>query len=289
MQLPGYLQGDAGECDLLIARRLVTKIPKLASHVVARKTANGLQLVCPFGTIYEITKGQIITLLSLTNINFALEQLPIYGIAIATVLHQRDLLVFHASCMDINGHGVMLIGDKGAGKSTLALCLLKMKHKILGDDVAAVDLKRNTPELLPGGVAIKLWPKVMEALGVDPDRFERLHSTTEKRYYIVDEKEYCKKRVKLRGIILLVQADDKSRLEEVSGKTKLVSLVAGHYLARYNSLLTTSEQKIVLEKCSILIEKTPVYKLYINNGKLDEFICAANLINNTFNTKFVNE
>jgi hypothetical protein len=289
LQLPGYQQVDAGNCDLVITRRLVTKIPKLAAHVVARKTAIGVQLVCPFGTIYEITKGQSITLSSLTNTNYTLEQLPIYGIAIAIVLHQRDLLVFHASCMDINGHGVMLIGDKGAGKSTLALCLLKMKHTILGDDVAAVDVGRNVPELLPGGVALKLWPKVMETFGVDPSRFERLHPATEKRYYVADEKEYCKKRVKLRGIILLAQSNDKSRLEEGSGNTRLVSLVAGHYLARYSGLLTTSEQRVVLEKCSVLIEKTLVYTLHINDREPAEFIYAANLINETFNTKFVNE
>jgi hypothetical protein len=52
---------------------------------------------------------------------------------------QRGLLYLHAATVAMANRGVLLCGDKGAGKSTLSLTLAGRGHGFLGDEVAVVD------------------------------------------------------------------------------------------------------------------------------------------------------
>jgi hypothetical protein len=51
---------------------------------------------------------------------------------------QRDVLFFHAGTACIGGQGLMLVGPKASGKTTLSLTLAARGHAFLGDEVAAV-------------------------------------------------------------------------------------------------------------------------------------------------------
>ncbi len=51
---------------------------------------------------------------------------------------QPGLLFFHAAAVAIGGEGVMIVGEKGAGKSTLSLALAAHGHDFFGDEIAAV-------------------------------------------------------------------------------------------------------------------------------------------------------
>ncbi len=78
-----------------------------------------------------------------------------------------DALFFHAASLTVHGTGVLLVGPKGAGKSTLALALAARGHGFLGDETACY--LPASGELLPlrRPVGIKPGPKaarVEEAL-----------------------------------------------------------------------------------------------------------------------------
>lgn len=47
-----------------------------------------------------------------------------------------DALFFHAAAMGVRGMGVLLVGPKGSGKSTLSLALAARGHSFLGDETA---------------------------------------------------------------------------------------------------------------------------------------------------------
>ena len=60
---------------------------------------------------------------------------------------QREVLFFHAATVAIRGEGVLLAGEKAAGKSTLSMALAARGHDFFGDEIAAV--RTETFELAP--------------------------------------------------------------------------------------------------------------------------------------------
>jgi len=51
---------------------------------------------------------------------------------------QKDMLFFHAASVAIGEKGVLIFGEKGAGKTTLSLALADRNHAFLGDEYAAL-------------------------------------------------------------------------------------------------------------------------------------------------------
>jgi hypothetical protein len=74
------------------------------------------------------------------------QMVAMYAISNAFRL-QPDVFVFHAAAVAVGEKGVLLFGDKGAGKTTLSLCLASRGHAFLGDEWGAVSTSTN--ELLP--------------------------------------------------------------------------------------------------------------------------------------------
>lgn len=73
-----------------------------------------------------------------------------------TLRLQPDIFVFHAASVGLEGKGVLLFGEKGAGKTTLSLCLASRGHAFLGDEWGAVSA--STGELFPIRRAASIRP-----------------------------------------------------------------------------------------------------------------------------------
>jgi len=89
---------------------------------------------------------------------------------------QREAIFFHAASVALGGRGVLLVGPKGRGKSTLALELAARGHALLGDEHACY--RPSDREILPfrRPVGIKPGPRgagverALRRLGLDPER-----------------------------------------------------------------------------------------------------------------------
>jgi hypothetical protein len=64
---------------------------------------------------------------------------------------RSDALFFHAASLAVAGRGVLLVGPKGSGKTTIALALATRGHGFLGDETACY---------LPPGQLAPLWRPV---------------------------------------------------------------------------------------------------------------------------------
>ena len=69
-------------------------------------------------------------------------------------------LIIHATCVDINGSGVLIVGRSGSGKSTLAINLLALGSKLVADDQCELVKKNNRfsvskPASLPKSIEIR--------------------------------------------------------------------------------------------------------------------------------------
>jgi hypothetical protein len=87
------------------------------------------------------------------------------GSAMGALLHQRGLLPLHASAVEIGGVAAAFCGASGAGKSSLALHLVKRGHRLLCDDICAIDTTSREPRLWPGLVNLKLWRESLASAG----------------------------------------------------------------------------------------------------------------------------
>ncbi len=97
----------------------------------------------------------------------------------------RDPMILHATCVAIDGRGLLILGPSGAGKSSLALQLIAMGAVLVADDRTMLrqsdgDIFACAPSAIAGkiearGVGILEIPYLAEArvgLAVDLERRE---------------------------------------------------------------------------------------------------------------------
>jgi hypothetical protein len=108
-------------------------------------------------------------------------RLSILGPALALLLHQRGLLVLHASVVARGSEALAVLGKNGWGKSTIAAALHAKGYDLVADDVAAIDIDRHGPRVLAGFPQVKLWPEAATLLGDRPETLPLLHPSFDKR------------------------------------------------------------------------------------------------------------
>lgn len=95
--------------------------------------------------------------------------LPILGPVMATHLHYAGEAVLHGSalCLEEPEKGVtVLLGDRGAGKSTTAAALIAAGASLVSDDVIAVtSAPEKDPMVATGYPALKLLPDARDRFG----------------------------------------------------------------------------------------------------------------------------
>lgn len=85
-----------------------------------------------------------------------LVQADLLGRVLALALSARGALPLHGAAVTVAGRGIVLLGGKHAGKSTLAAALAAGGARLVADDMAAVD-DDDAPRLLPGAPLLRLW------------------------------------------------------------------------------------------------------------------------------------
>ncbi len=104
-------------------------------------------------------------------------RLYIQGMMMATILHQRRFCVLHASVIEIDGGAIALMGQIGAGKSSLAGALYVRGHRVVADDNAAVNTTGRVPIVAPGYPYVKLFPAIASLLGFQGDSLALVHAS----------------------------------------------------------------------------------------------------------------
>ena len=161
---------------------------------------------------------------------------PILGL----VLRLRGRLCLHASAIAVGGSAVAIVGDGGAGKSTTAAAFLKLGHRLLSDDVAALQLKNSAFYVMPGYPRLNLWPDAGEALYEGHATLPRVTPVNginhwwDKRYRELDiEREFCAEPLPLSAVYVLGErrADrDRTQVERLSAQDAFVALANGTYV-----------------------------------------------------------
>jgi hypothetical protein len=107
------------------------------------------------------------------------------GTVLAVISFQRSRLPLHASVLDVDGRALVLAGDSGAGKSTMAAALVARGFRILSDDLCLLDTGPSGPMIQPAYPRLRLWKETATHLGLDTTGIEQAGATIEKHHFPV--------------------------------------------------------------------------------------------------------
>lgn len=107
------------------------------------------------------------------------------GSCLGALLHQRGVLVLHASGIGTEKGAFLFTGPSGIGKSTLLGELLRQGHKMLVDDVCAitpdaVGYPSGYPVVQPAYPRTRVWADTARQLAVETEGLDRTRPEMEK-------------------------------------------------------------------------------------------------------------
>jgi len=228
------------------------------------KLSNGLTINWRGVASYKITQGReiIITPESEAKSISKLKAQPFYGMAIAAILHQQQHVVLHGSTVEINGKALVLLGNKGMGKSTLTAALLSEGHNFICDDVTALLMDDPSAiQVLPGIPRLRLWADAVRAIGHTPDELSLVSPILPKHILPVHE-QFKNEHIPLQTIIILDHGDTIA-LHEMKAPEKMLCLLGGQYFAKYYDALQDSDHKRLFRSFSTLAQSINIVKLTI--------------------------
>lgn len=211
---------------------------------------------------FLVRNGNEIIVERYPNTEVELMSIPLIGIAFAALLQQRGMFVLHASAVSVDNKAVAFLGWKGAGKSTTAATLYKRGHRMISDDIVAIDSANpGAPLVAPGFPIFKLMPEAAEqVLGDNPDDLSEIYAGMEKRFRPSSD-NFSQNSVPLQAIYSLSEGTC-LKAELLRPQEAISVLIANTYLARYgNQLLQNNHAMTNLRQCSNIVNQIPVYRL----------------------------
>jgi hypothetical protein len=135
-----------------------------AGHLVADRHRAILR-IGGVGT-FAIADGRRVSIDPDPNAEEAAITVWLHGTVAALLLAQRGQFALHASVVDIGGVGVSVAGSRGAGKSTTALRLAQLGHRLVADDVSPLVIGEHV-NVNPYTRPVHVFTETAEMLGVD--------------------------------------------------------------------------------------------------------------------------
>lgn len=222
---------------------------------------------------YAIRAGRTLDVEIAPGSSEALARLPLLGPVMALALYLRGMFVLHASAVAIDGRGAIFVGDRGAGKSTMAAALVARGHPLLADDVVAVDVS-GTPCIVPGFPQLKLDSRaavigVGEGVEVLPPALPTFH----KRQHILPN-GLAHAPVSPARVYVLTKGETTTIIPR-PGPDALMSLMRFSYVTRFGRVvLDTDAEREHLFRSSALARVVQVSTLVVPDSieRLDDAV-----------------
>ncbi len=183
------------------------------------------------------------------------------GTVLAVMLMLRRLTVLHASAIERDAVVTALVGNSGAGKSTIAAMACLTGASLVSDDVLRVDTTGSTTSCYRGANSLRLRP-TSQALAnglVEEERF-----SLDGRMLWAPERA-SRDLMPLDRVIIprLSMADTDLALTQLSVREALFALLGIPRVHNWTDAVTASAQ---FDGLASLVEVTPVYRLDVPWG-----------------------
>jgi hypothetical protein len=135
----------------------------LASHAGSRAWT---MWVHPSGTRIEVRRRGPVALDDISML--------VLSSGLPAALAMRGVPILHGCALAGPDGAIAVLGESGAGKSTIAAAAIGRGQALLADDVVALAVRGGGVEVLPGLAQIRLHTDAVRRLGPDPARTRRL-------------------------------------------------------------------------------------------------------------------
>ena len=253
-----------GRTDHQMAQgRVVEVVSETDAHMQVERVAR-----------FQVREGREIIVEPLSDPESPALRMFLLGQVFAMLLHQRGILVLHASAVAARGGAVLFLGPSGYGKSTSATLLQRAGFPVAADDVTPIRFDGEAAMLLPSFPQIKLWPATLRALGRDPASLPLLHPAYDKRAHRFPD-GFAEEALPVRRLYVLGKADV-SRIDVMSAGEVVVDLLAQSYAVRMR-LLGSAEAGRHFKQCSRLAASVPARQL-LRTEQLDDLSRFSRLL-----------
>lgn len=186
----------------------------------------------------------------------------LFGPALATLLQQRGHLILHASAVLVGDKAALFCGPSAIGKSTIVSNLDQQGYPLLSDELCIIDPK--TMELMGYLPRCLLWRDRVEALGLNPDDYERERDALDK-YAVPMGQESTG--TPIGNIYLLARDPNKANIwiEEQAGLTGTITLSDNIYRIERLKAMGLAESTFLM--ATQLANRSSIFTAYSPMGK----------------------
>lgn len=229
---------------------------------------------------YRILNGNRILVDPMPGVEERVLRLFLLGTSMGILLHQRGMNVLHGSAVQMGDRTVAFLGEKGAGKSTLATALCARGSKLITDDLLVLTppAAGKNPTVYPGFPQVKLWPESILSFGDDPQDLPKVHPQLDKRARQMGD-FFATEPSCLQGIFILEEGkfDGFHRFEP---QQAFLELMPNWYGARFgHDLLDALGRQLHFMQCAQLANQVPVYLLNRGTSLEEKSLVAESLEN----------
>lgn len=180
----------------------------------------------------------------------------VVGPAFNHLLHQRGFFVLHASAVEIGDGAVVFAGTSGQGKTTTATAFLAAGHRVLSDDVAAIE-RVDEPTVHSGFPSIKLEPATVDRFGLSVDSPENICASRDRHFYGLHHEQPVEA-VPLRRIYLLEDAQ-REEIAPAPASEQVLELIENTYTVSLHQESDYARENFT--RAVSLAESVPVKRL----------------------------
>jgi hypothetical protein len=262
--LPASVRSDDAQALPEIAiryGRVPASLPSATSFPEAQYDGNTLLIDIPEAARFLIRDGKEIVVDPAPSASEGDVSAFLLGTVFGALCHQRGIVPFHASAIDIPSGCVAFAGASGAGKSTLAAALRIRGHQIISDDVCF--LRRNEAEEIlvwPGIGRIRLWEDAIDALGYDASTVEREFRGLNKFILRVVPSRDPREPRRLRRVYQLetAGAGESPSIVRLQGAPTIELLIPNVYRLTFAEYM--GSKPAIFALCALIARRVPVYR-----------------------------
>jgi hypothetical protein len=209
---------------------------------------------------FEINYGRQITIWPAAGATHKDIEIYLFGVAWATLCHQRGLLPLHASAIVSGGYIRAFAGHPGAGKSSTAALLGSLGYELIADDILPVSFDQNSvPGAWPYLRRLKLREDSINQLALTPT--EPVSERLDKEKYFVHPRCAADDRwSRLERLYLLeIGPDSRVSIDRINGAEAVRVLIDQTYHLQF--IVGGDRLRDHFAFCTRLASKISVYRL----------------------------